>query len=599
MIGKSDLREAHRILNEYKSGRANLEQRIVDNEQWYKLRHWEKLRGGTKEQVEPVSAWLFNCIANKHADAMDNYPSANMIPREEGDKAEAEALSSIVPVLMEQCGFEQVYSDCWDDKLRGGTGVYGIFWNPKKAGGIGDVDIKTVDPLNLYWEPGISDIQQSMHMFHVELRDIKQLEEDYPDLKGKLGASLQEAPQYLYDDTVNTANKRAVVDWYYHKGGKLHYCKFVGEELLYASENDPNYVERGWYDHGKYPFVFDPLFKVKGSPCGLGYIDVAKSAQEYIDRGGQAVMMNMLANARPRHFIRSDGSVNEEEYLDLTRPLIHVDGQLGKDSIVRVEPNPLPGIYNQIIADKVNELKETTGNRDISTGGSASGVTAASAIAAMQEAGSKLSRDANKASYRVYRKVVEMVIELIRQFYDVPRCFRILGNDGTETFQTYDNRGIVPKSAGEFFGRDMGYRMPLFDIEITAQKASPYAKLSQNELALQFYNAGFFDPGRADQALMCLDMMDFNGKGVIMRKIAENGGLFEQMKQQIAMLTQMVQQLSNRSPVGAKPVPENHTQTAGGKPVSKAEPQMPERTLGEPKNVRDARQRTADATDPT
>ena len=61
-------------------------------------------------------------------------------------------------------------------------------------------------------------------------------------------------------------------------------------------------------------------------------------------------------------------------------------------------------------------------------------MTAASAIAAMQEAGSKLSRDGNKAAYRAFREVVELVVELIRQFYDLPRQFRILGENGREDF---------------------------------------------------------------------------------------------------------------------------------------------------------------------
>lgn len=599
MIEKAQVREAQHILREYKAGKANLENRLIANEQWYKLRHWDYLRGSSQEQVEPISAWLFNSIANKHADAMDNYPSPNILPREENDKAEAEALSSIVPVLLEQCGFEQTYSDCWDDKLRGGTAIYGVFWNPRKAGGVGDIDVRTVDPVNLYWEPGISDIRKSMHVFHVEMQDYRLIEEDYPHVKGKLGASQIEAPKYVYDDTVNTSDKRAVIDWYYHKGGKLHFCKFVGEEILFASENEESFAERGWYDHGQYPFVFDPMFRVKGSPCGFGFIDVAKSAQEYIDRCGQAVMMNLLANARPRHFIRSDGSVNEEEYLDLTRPLVHVDGQLGKDSILPIQPTGLPGIYANIIADKINELKETTGNRDISTGGSASGVTAASAIAAMQEAGSKLSRDSNKAAYRAYRKVVELVVELIRQFYDAPRCFRIIGGQGEEEFRRYSNKLIKPQKAGEFFGADLGYRIPQFDIEITAQKASPYSKMSQNELALQFYGAGFFNPAQADQALMCLDMMDFNGKNSLMRKISENGGLFQQMQQKIAFLEQVVQKLAggasttnvgNRSPVQAP------------KSVSPAETaRLTDHSRGpeEAANVRKARQQTADATAPT
>ena len=113
------------------------------------------------------------------------------------------------------------------------------------------------------------------------------------------------------------------------------------ELVLFATENEKEYRDRGWYDHGLYPFVFDPLFRVAGTPCGFGYIDVAKSAQEYIDRGNQALMTNLLVNARPRCFIRSDGSVNEEEYADLSRDFVHVEGGLGQDSILPIRSTGL------------------------------------------------------------------------------------------------------------------------------------------------------------------------------------------------------------------------------------------------------------------
>ena len=528
MIDKEALRQAVATLRRYRAGKANLEGRLIANEQWYKLRHWDYLRGETAEQVEPVSAWLFNCICNKHADAMDNYPSPVLLPREEEDSREAKLLSAILPVLLDQTEFEQVYSEGWDDKLRSGTAVYGVFWDSGLMGGLGDISVRRVDPIHLFWQPGISDIQHSRNLFHVELQDREFLLERYPGLKGKCTGTGAEVSRYLYDDTVDTHDLLPVVDWYYRKKGRLHYCKFVGEEILFASENEEAYGQKGWYDHGQYPFVFDPLFRVKGSPCGFGFIDVAKSAQEYIDRCNQAILKNLLANATPRHFIRSDGSVNEEEYLDLTRPLIHVDGQLGRDSILPVQGNSLPSIYVHILNNKIDELKETTGNRDISAGSSAGGVTAASAIAALQEAGSKLSRDANKGSYRAFRKIVVLMIELIRQFYNVPRCFRILGRDGGVEFARYCNTGLRPQTQGEAFGISLGHRLPLFDIQVTAQKASPYATLSQNELALQFYAHGFFDPRRADQALLCLDMMDFEGKGGIMESLARNAAAYRQ-----------------------------------------------------------------------
>lgn len=607
-IGKEAVQKANLILNKYKEGKANLERRIVDNEQWYKLRHWECMRDA-KQTIQPTSAWLFNCIANKHADAMDNFPAPNVLPREESDKGEAQMLTSVIPVILDQCEFEQVYSDVMDYKLKTGTGVYGVFWDKSLLNGLGDISIKKIDLINLFWESGITDIQKSRNLFHVELADNDLLISQYPQLQGKLGKSTVDIAKYVYDDNVDTTAKSVVVDWYYKKNrnGKvvLHYCKYVNDVVLFATENDPNFSERGWYDHGKYPFVFDPLFKTEGTPAGFGYIDVGKDAQGYIDRGNQAIMQNMLANAKPRHFIRNDGSVNEQEYADMTKDFVHVDGNLGQDSILPVSGKPLNDIYVAVLNNKIDELKETTGNRDISTGGTTSGVTAASAIAAMQEAGSKLSRDNNKASYRAFRGLCLMVIELIRQFYDLPRCFRIIGENGTAQYIQYSNSGIQPQEQGMAFGEDFGYRLPLFDIEVTAQKQSPYSKMSQNELALQFFGAGFFNPQLADQALACIDMMDFDRKEFVMQKIAQNGGMYQQimmMQQQMMQLGAMVDQAHGNNEVTAGLAGQFGMQLpnmTGENPSAEQIKQAEESNSGEASHTKKARQRVADATSPT
>ena len=614
VIGREQIQEARATLQKYKEGKANLEQKVIQNEQWYKLRNWECMRKSNKqtEQVEPASGWLFNAIANKHADAMDNFPTPNVLPREEGDKGEAEMLTSIVPVILEQNNFEDTYSTVVDDKLKGGTGVYGVFWDSSKLNGLGDISIEAQDILSLFWEPGITDIQKSRNLFHVDLRDNELLMGEFPQLQGKLGSSTLDVSKYIYDDSVDTTTKSAVIDWYYKKrvGTKtvLHYCKFVNDEVLVATENEPQKYPDGWYAHGMYPFVFDPLFRMKGTPCGFSYIDVAKSAQEYIDRGNQAILQNMLANAKPRHFIRSDGSVNEQEYADMTKDFVHVDGQLGQDSILPIQGKPLNYVYVNVIKDKIDELKEVTGNRDVSTGGTTAGATAASAIAAMQEAGSKLSRDNSKASYRNYRKVVLMVIELIRQFYNLPRKFRILGENGIARYVQYSNAGIQAQSLGNDFGMNMGFRVPLFDIEVTAQKQSPYSKMSQNEMALQFYNAGFFNPEMSDQALACLDMMDFDRKQFIMQKISQNGTLYQQLIQTQAMLLQMAQIVDqNMGTNMAQQVAAGITGGAPAVPTVNAVPQKAtnnpalggEGGKGESGITRNARKRVAESTSPT
>ena len=610
-IGKEQVQEAHQILQKYKQAKANLEQKIVANEEWYKMRHWEQMRG-EKKDIQPASGWLFNCIANKHADAMDNFPSPNVLPREEGDKPEAEMLTSIVPVILEQNDYEGVYDLTAYARYKTGASITGVFWDKDKLNGLGDISVRRIDGLNLFWEGGITDIQRSRHLFHVELMDNDILLGMYPQLNGKLGSASVEVAKYLYDDTVDTTKKSAVIDWYYKKrnaNGKqvLHYVKFVNNEVLYATENTPELAERGWYDDGEYPFVVDALFPMEGTPWGFGYIDIGKSAQEYIDRCNQSILQNTLVNAKPRFFVRSDGTVHIEEYSDMSNDFIHVTGNLSQDSVMPVPTQTLPSIYVEVLNTKVDELKEVTGNRDISTGGTSSGVTAASAIAAMQEAGSKLSRDDIKSSYRAYRKICLMVIERIRQFYDMPRCFRIMGENGAMRYVQYSNAGLAPQYQGVEHGVDMGYRLPLFDVEVTAQKQSPYSKMSQNELALQFYGAGFFNPQMADQALACLDMMDFDRKSFVTQKIAQNGTMYQQMmmmQQQMLMMAQQLDQLQGSNIAeqmmagmqgGGAPV------SAGMAPAAakQSEALGGEGGAGEAENTKKARQRVADSTTPT
>ena len=530
------LREFTRVLQKYKAGKASIERRTIAAENWWKLRNQAEERKSIEglQGFQAVSGWLHNIIVSKHADAMEAYPEPAILPREAGDRQEAGMLSRIIPVILEQNEFEKTYSDAMWQTLKTGTGVYKVWWDAEKLNGLGDIAIERVDLLNLFWEPGAADIQDSRYFFHTRLEDNEELEESYPQLKGRLKSSGFLANRFVYDDAVSTEGKSTVIDVYYKRrqDGRtvLHYCKYVGETVLYATENEAALARmegretegRGLYDHGLYPFVFDSLFPIEGSPCGYGFIDLCQNGQTQIDMMQTAFLKNTMVGSVPRYFQRVDGAINEEEFLDLNNPIIHVNGNLGQDSLRTVDYRPLSGNYIDMRTSVINELRETSGNTETSVGLVSSGVTAASAIAALQEASGKGSRDATRSSYRVYSKIIGLCIELIRQFYQLPRQFRILGQMGTEQFVAYNNQGLQPQR--QFFGEiELEMRLPVFDIKVVPQKSSSYTRLSQNELALQFYQLGFFSPGQADQALACMSIMEFEGKDQLMQQISYNG----------------------------------------------------------------------------
>lgn len=543
-IDKKRIQEAIQTLKDYKSGKSALDKRIIEEERWWKLRHWDIIQGKqhqnpSEKRPEPTSAWMFNSIANKHADIMDNYPEPNVLPREQSDEADADTLSSILPVVFERNEYEQTYDRAAWYKLKHGVVAKGVFWNTELENGLGDIDIRFMDILNIHYEPGITDLQASRNVFVTSLKDNDLLEQEYPQLKGKVGGHIIEVEEYVHDDTVDTSNKSVVVDWYYKKRvrmGKtiLHYCKFVGDQVLYASEDDPQYRDTGYYEHGKYPIEFDVLFPEEGTPVGFGYIAIMRSPQLYIDKLSQVILENSMMSAKVRYWVKKGAGINEDEFLDWSKPLAYYEGD--PDNIRPIEVQPVSTNVLNVLQMKIDELKETSSNRDVSQGSTSGGVTAAAAIAALQEAGNKTSRDMISAGYRSYTRECYLAIELMRQFYDEQRTFRITGDTGAYQYVSFDNSNIKGKPIPPAYpGQEleMGYtqamRVPVFDIVVKPQKRSPYSKMAQNELAKELYAMGFFNPQLAEQTLGALELMDFDGQESVKDRVQQGQTLMNQM----------------------------------------------------------------------
>ena len=243
IIDAERLREFTAVLQKYKTGKASLERRILAAENWWRLRNRvqeAKAGFGSPEGYQSESGWLHNVIVSKHADAMDAFPEPVLLPREPDDAREAQLLSAVLPCILEQNRFEKTYDAAMWQKLKTGIAAYRVVWDPDKLGGLGDIRIDRVDLLNLFWEPGVDDIQESRYLFCTHLEDEDLLQERYPQLRGRMGGSAFRATRFVYDDAVDLSGKATVIEVYYKKRGALHYVKYVGDTVLYATENEGN-----------------------------------------------------------------------------------------------------------------------------------------------------------------------------------------------------------------------------------------------------------------------------------------------------------------------------------------------------------------------
>jgi len=550
-IGLDEIHEAMQTFRKYQNSKKPYDERFKQAFREYNLLYTEATapqiktddNGRPRKVLVPhrKGAQALNVIMNKHADAMDNYPEIICLPRAQDDEQAAKTLNSVIPCIHKRNGFIRTYSDEQLDKFVGGCGCYAVLWDKTAENGLGDIAISRVDILNLFWEPHIENIQDSANVFFARYYDEEGIRKVYPELESVSTASLGLVEHETYDNSNKSNDKVILIDWYYKKNGELHLCKFVGDHILYSSENEGKPI----YDHGKYPFVLEPMFRLRDTPVGFGFMDVVRAPQNQLDELKHDMLVNIKVNSQPRVYANTGVGVNNDDMTDLDKTVIEVNGQL-QGNIAPVESKELASGAWSLYDRLSNEIKETSATNDASNGASAAGVTSGSAIAALQEAGGKVSRDSNKLAQEAMTELAQLEIELMRQFYNLPRIFRITGENNQTTYEEFDNTDLrkQPLTYTDTDGQTVNYtdedgnileRLPIFDIDVKAQKASPFATAAQNEMMMNLFQMGAFNPQAADATLVMLDGMTFEGKEKLIEKIKQN-----------QTLSQAVQELSNK-----------------------------------------------------
>lgn len=559
-----DVKKYIDAFTEYRTAREAYDMKIIENENWFRQQYWQYLIDKT-EGNEPTSGTLLNAILNKHADLMDNQPAPVFLAREKNDEEEAERLTKVVPVIMQNANWDDVYDKYCMYKIKQGIGCLSVTWDDTLENGLGDIVINYLDILRIYWEPNCTNLQDSRYVFVTSLIDTDILKEQYPDKLTESAETYggQDAVQiktYEGQDQTILANKTLVIDCYERTTAEdgrqiVHLTKIANDVVLESSITNTDTAQTGIYAHGRYPFIIDQYISLEGTLEGMGLIDMNKNNQGYVDKLDTLSLNNSIVASKQRWLTKEDGGVNPDDIIDLSKDVI-VSSTTVDDSAIRpFQANPLPDIVTKIRQDKIQEMKELSGNRDFNQGGTTGGVTAFGAIAALQEAGNKTTRDLVKSNYRSFKKLVTLVVELIREFYSEDRQFRIIGDDGKPQYITFNNQNMINQITNmdeAYLTDEMGnqvpnpewepeYRKPVYDIEIIPQKENPFNTISHNQMMLDLFERGVFNPEAAIPATLLLENMIFDGKEKLLLKVKENGEMYNQMMQMQQEFMQMQQ----------------------------------------------------------
>ncbi len=485
--------QSESIFLQYFEKTRDFRQKCKENENFWRSDHWN---GKPQKPNEPYPSipTLFSAIENVHAEIMDNFPEAVLIPYTVNDAPKAKLLSAIVNSTLERCDFAQKYRREMLRLLKHGSCCFSVVWNNSLYSGYGDIDVIPWDIRYFLWDPAYDNIQNGKNVFKFGFYDYEWFREHYPEKYELLNTNDNWKNEI---DPCASTNEILLIERWYKKYDHqtdtytVHMAKIAGGILLESSENNPETAEKGVYTDGLFPFVVIPLYELEDTPVGMGMIDVFKSEQEYIDMLDRAILKNALLSGKIRLLKDTRCNIPKEKLADWNEDVLE-GSDVSERSIRWFQPAPVSPMLQEHLSFKINTLKQDCGQNEFARGEASSTVTAASAIMALQNAASKRTRNIVGRIYDKYIDIIRMILSRAAQFYDNTRAINI--SDTTEYFDPTD------------FDRVSMYD---FDVKVHAQKKNPYEIIYNNQIARDLMELNVITPEEM------LKLMSFEGKELI------------------------------------------------------------------------------------
>lgn len=520
--------------------------RLDDNSRVYNGDHWYNF-GDKNPQNDslprPNIPILSSAIENLKADYNDEFPEAVITKESVHSDALAKVLTAVVRQELDLCDFEVEYGNIVQDILQDGWGCFEVGYNPDANGGMGGSYIRSVMNKNFLCDPAVRDLQDGRACFKIDMKPKYWFKQRYPEQF----PFMKEDREYIQfnhetitdaDNNMSNSTFSLIEIWVREYDPetcrhKVHFAKVAGHQLLELSTTD---YPDGYYSHGMYPFVITSLFPQRGTELGLGLVDIFKDPQRFSDKAVQIILANLYRAAKPRIVVDENYLSNPEEVLDADVEVIRTRGNVAQ-AYAWQQTQPLPNTAFGVVDYLTGTIKNESGTNDQSRGQTSAGVTAASAITALQEMSTKRSRMGAQRLQHSFRKAVYMLLDVIKEKHLVPRQLEITLN-GTPVAVKFDRKWM----AEQLKDADGTPLVPF--VAIKSARQTRYSKMAHNELVLQMMQT---TNGTTDPVIMLEAIQGDEMESILdtIRK-AQKGGmlnLMRQVEEQAAQIQQMGEQL--------------------------------------------------------
>lgn len=416
------------VIESYHSAR-DAKESLGLNAAWKKYEDYCRNNQNTPiEEDDPgsVTNVIFPIIASQVADLVDEPVDIMCVGEEPSD----EVFSKDVGHLLDWVSFKNKMFTKMDRfewrRLKFGSSVWKVHYDPFTQ----MIVIEPISPINFFPDPQVKEpwlLQEGDFHDHVRFQSIGHLKRAWGSVASKLEPMrTADADISIFDGETNdettarTSRKALVIEhWNLEGRGMLRRRIVANETMLYDSKQKYNSI----YDHGKYPFSFVQCYPLEGRLWGMGDAELLLPTQDLINDLDDQIRRNARLMGNMQIVVGLASGINIRKWIAKAGLKIPArDPEAWK----AVDPKPMPEYIQARRIQAMQEAELISGRPDV-TEGRRSGVRAASAIMALQEAGNRRARHKKLTLQDSMGSVYEFSIDYLKQFFTEEQAFRILG----------------------------------------------------------------------------------------------------------------------------------------------------------------------------
>lgn len=566
------IKMADHLFQKAKNNRKSYDEKWLDNYRFFRGKQWKDARPSFRHSE--VINFIFRAIQSEVPILTDAMPKIEFVPNEPSDFEIASILNDVVSSDWDKNNWSYKITEALYDSHIYGTGFGCVKYDQDLDLGLGGIVFKSSDPFYQYPDPVSLDVNENSG-FYIEAEPvpIDKLKTEYPDVAQYLKADMQDlssrdkqlSDQIRYKsptDNRTVLEGSAAFDLNAHNEGLKITCyvkdlQTVEEEM---KDSDPatgeetiTFITKLKYPNGRkivtvsgvlcedvpmeyedknFPYLKMCNYILPREFWGMSEVEQLESPQRIFNKLLSFTLDVLTLMGNPIWIVDTSSGIDVENLFN--RPGLIVEKEPGSE-VKREEGVQLQPYVLQMIDRMKSWFDDISGSNDVSRGVRPEGVTAASAIEALQSAANTRLRQKSRNLDAFMQNFGQMYLSRVFQYYTVPRVFRITNNQNvTQYFKFHVDNVESPITPGktERVGKVSKYSQGAdgqyyldpenqyslqgrFDVKISTGSSLPFEKSRVEQQTLSLFDRGIVD---ADEVLKNLK---YPNAETVLKRMAE------------------------------------------------------------------------------